>query len=160
MASMEPIIYFSSKSENYPQLSNFWIQPFVFQDVAYKNVEEAFQAQKALLFNDKEAFTRICQSKTPASAKSLGRKVQWFEKDKWMEMKRDVMYELLKAKFQQHADLKAILLGTAPSILAEATRDTYWGIGAKKGALEGNQKVWGHNHLGKLLTRLRNELQE
>ena len=60
------------------------------------------------------------------------------------------MYVALYAKFTQHSDLKKRLLGTGDRPLVEHTeRDRYWGDGG-----DGR----GENHLGKLLMKLRGEL--
>ena len=56
----------------------------------------------------------------------------------------------LRAKFEQHAELRALLLATAPAKLVEHTEnDAYWGDG-------GNGK--GKNRLGYLLMELREQL--
>ena len=60
----------------------------------------------------------------------------------------------LKAKFSQHQDLKEQLLSTGDAMLVEhTTNDKYWGDGGD----EGTDQI-GKNILGKLLVRVRNEL--
>ena len=62
----------------------------------------------------------------------------------------DVMLAALRAKYTQHADLRALLLGTGNATLVEhRARDAYWGDGP-----DGN----GANMLGQLLMRVREEL--
>ncbi len=62
------------------------------------------------------------------------------------------MYDVLKAKFTQHKELKKLLLDTEDKILVEHTEnDNYWGDG-------GDGK--GKNKLGKLLMKIRRELSE
>lgn len=69
----------------------------------------------------------------------------------WESVKDKVMLEALCAKFTQHEDLKAILLGTGDAILVEHTEnDSYWGDGG-----DGS----GKNRLGQLLMQLREELR-
>ena len=154
-----PIIYFSSQSTTYPEFSNFWAAPICVEGQTFKNAEEAFQGIKALTFHDHEAFTKIQKSKSPASAKSYGRKVKGFQESVWSAMKLDLMRNIVLAKFSQNPLLKEKLLATGDAVLAEATRDAFWGIGAgRKGALEGNQSVWGQNHLGTILMEVRAEL--
>jgi hypothetical protein len=61
------------------------------------------------------------------------------------------MLEAVRAKFTQHDDLKAILLGTGDAKLVEHTEnDSYWGDGG-----DGS----GKNRLGQLLMQLRTELR-
>ena len=68
----------------------------------------------------------------------------------WESVKEQVMRKALRAKFEQHAELRALLLATAPAKLVEHTEnDAYWGDG-------GNGK--GKNRLGYLLMELREQL--
>ena len=61
------------------------------------------------------------------------------------------MLDALRAKFTQHEELKATLLGTGDAILVEHTaNDSYWGDGG-----DGS----GKNRLGQLLMKLREELR-
>jgi ribA/ribD-fused uncharacterized protein len=69
----------------------------------------------------------------------------------WEAVKDQVMLEALRAKFTQHEDLRAILLGTGEARLVEHTaNDSYWGDGG-----DGS----GKNRLGQLLMGLREELR-
>ena len=69
----------------------------------------------------------------------------------WESVKEQVMMDALRAKFTQHDDLKAILLGTGDATLVEHTaNDSYWGDGG-----DGS----GKNRLGHLLMQLRAELR-
>jgi hypothetical protein len=69
----------------------------------------------------------------------------------WESAKDNVMREALRAKFTQHADLRALLLGTDDATLVEHTeKDDYWGDG-------GNGS--GKNRLGQLLMELREQLR-
>jgi ribA/ribD-fused uncharacterized protein len=62
------------------------------------------------------------------------------------------MSKALTAKFTQHPELKALLLGTGDARLVEHTEnDSYWGDG-------GNGR--GRNMLGQLLMQLRTKLRE
>ena len=61
------------------------------------------------------------------------------------------MLEAVRAKFTQHEDLRAILLGTGNAKLVEHTEnDSYWGDGG-----DGS----GKNRLGQILMRVRDELR-
>lgn len=68
----------------------------------------------------------------------------------WEEIKEDIMYEGLKAKFTQRKDLGQLLKSTKEKQLVEASPyDSYWGIGRNKR---------GRNRLGCLLMKLRKDL--
>lgn len=61
------------------------------------------------------------------------------------------MLTALRAKFGQHPELRLLLLDTEDATIVEHTRrDAYWGDGG-----DGSGKNW----LGRLLMRLRGELQ-
>ncbi len=65
----------------------------------------------------------------------------------WMAVRDDVMRTALMAKFTQHDDLRAVLLGTGAAVLVEHTNnDSYWGDGG-----DGS----GVNRLGLLLMEVR-----
>jgi ribA/ribD-fused uncharacterized protein len=70
----------------------------------------------------------------------------------WDNIKINVMYEVVKAKFTQHTELTKLLLDTKDAIIIEHTEnDDFWGDG-------GNGK--GKNMLGKVLMRVRDDIKE
>ena len=84
----------------------------------------------------------------PSAAKKLGRHVQL--RPDWEQIKEDIMYEVCRAKFTQHEDLKARLLSTGSAQLIEGNdwNDREWGVCNSE----------GKNKLGKILMRIREEL--
>ena len=73
----------------------------------------------------------------------------WRRSD-WEEVKEDIMFKALHAKFIQHEKLKQMLVGTKDRVLVERSPyDSYWGDG-------GNGT--GKNRLGILLMKLRDDL--
>lgn len=125
-------------------LSNFWPAEVEYDGVKYQSVEHAYQAAKTL--DPKErAWFKNC---TAGEAKKLGRKVTM--RPGWDKMKLDVMYELNSEKFMRHLDLQEKLIKTGVHELVEGNNwgDKYWG------------KVRGHgsNHLGKILMRIREQV--
>ncbi len=70
----------------------------------------------------------------------------------WESVKVAVMAAAVRAKFTQHDDLRATLLGTGDAKLVEhSENDDYWGDGG-----DGS----GKNMLGQILMRIRSELRE
>ena len=133
--------------DGYEFLSNFYEAPVTYEGLTYLNVEAAFQAQK--VFGDEERM-QFC-SLPPNKAKRRGRRVQL--RSDWEEVKVGLMYEIVKAKFEQNPDLAQRLIATGDKKLIEGNTwgDTFWGINIKTGA--------GENHLGKILMRIREELK-
>ena len=142
-------IKFYSVSEKYGEFSNFAFFPIKLKGKLWKTTEHYFQAQK---FAEKAHQEKIRKAASPMKAAQLGRSRKVRILKNWDNMRDNVMYDALKAKFTQHENLKNMLLETEDSILIEHTEnDSYWGDG-------GNGT--GKNKLGKLLMRLRNELRQ
>ncbi|TXT59147.1 MAG: hypothetical protein BAJALOKI1v1_1470002 [Promethearchaeota archaeon] len=141
--------YIKEFKDRYRYLSNFYSSPFQINNTNYKTVEHWFQSQKTT--NSREQIT-IQNAKTPALAKSLGRKSQL--RTDWEQIKLFVMKEGVRAKFSQNPRLKQLLIETGSQKLEEGNRwhDDFWGIDLKTNK--------GLNHLGKILMQLRTEFQE
>ncbi len=90
--------------------------------------------------------------------KALGRKVRNFDEGRWARERERIVLAGSLHKFRQHADLRALLLGTGERGLVEASpMDRVWGVGvgARKAAemcvgAEGREG-WGMNLLGRAL---------
>ena len=128
----------------YGFLSNMYDCPVEFNGVTYQSSEVAFQAQKCLYDSDKVKFS----SMDGVEAKKFGRKVA-IRKD-WEKVKKDIMRDIVSAKFAQHPDLAKRLIATGDKQLVEGNTwyDTYWGV------FNGR----GKNVLGKILMDVREEL--
>ena len=127
-------------------LSNFYESPIEEENITYPTVEHYFQAQKT--FNHEEKL-KIAQATKPATAKKMGRRVSL--RKNWEEVKIHVMEKGLRLKFQDPT-LRKKLLATGDEELVEGNPwgDRYWGV------CNGS----GKNKLGKLLMKIRKELQE
>lgn len=130
----------------YAFLSNFADTIIEHEDILYTSVEAAFQAAKT---TDMELRRRMARY-SPVDAKRAGRKVSL--RSDWESVKEDIMYELLKKKFQSDAfGYRTKLLHTGDAELIEGNnhKDTYWGV------CNGS----GKNRLGHLLMRVRDEIR-
>ena len=128
----------------YAFLSNFYNAPVSYNGLIYQNSEAAFQAQKEIRDEDRKKYTRM----NPSQAKLAGRQCK-LRKD-WEEIKEQTMYEIVKAKFTQNEALTRLLLATGDAYLEEGNwwHDTIWGV----------CNGVGQNKLGKILMRVREEL--
>jgi len=147
MEQGQKVIKFYRASEGYGCFSNFSRHHVFLDDQKWPTSEHYFQAQK---FAGTPHEERVRRTKTPGDAAKMGRDRGLPLRKDWENVKDEIMYEVVKAKFSQHDDLRNILLGTADATIVESTaNDSYWGDG-------GNGT--GKNQLGKTLMRVRTEL--
>ena len=86
--------------------------------------------QKAVCFHDEDIADQILKTSDVAKIKELGRQVSGYDDQIWSGIRQIVVYEGLKKKFSQNADLKDQLKSTGNAVLAEcAVKDRIWGIG-------------------------------
>lgn len=116
--------------------------------LVFPTSEHAYQAMKTF---DVDTVKLIRTAPTAAAAKRLGKKlilrVDWSEKVALHNMELVVW-----AKFTQNRDLAAKLWATGDNELVEGNtwKDEFWGK---------NAFTWeGHNHLGKILMKVRERL--
>jgi ribA/ribD-fused uncharacterized protein len=111
-------------------LSQWWPAPFAVDGTTYPSAEHWMMAGKARIFGDEETRERILAARSPAEAKKLGRLVRGFDERTWAAECFELVVEGSVAKFGQHAELLAYLLGTSKRVLVEASPvDRVWGIG-------------------------------
>lgn len=123
-------------------LSNFYIE----KDGS--TVEHEFQAAKTL---DPIERDWVMAAETPGGAKRRGRKVTL--RKNWEQIKYPTMQGLVKQKFLDDPELKALLLNTGSARLFEGNNwnDTYWGVDINTGR--------GVNALGLILMEIREQLR-
>jgi ribA/ribD-fused uncharacterized protein len=146
--SAEMVINFYSTVGEFGCFSNFSRHSIHLKGKRWPTSEHYFQAQKFVGAPDEEEIRRTAK---PMIAASMGRDRKRPLRRDWESVKEEVMLEALRAKFTQHEDLRAILLGTGDAVLVEHTaNDCYWGDGG-----DGR----GKNRLGQLLMKVRKELR-
>jgi len=141
-------IKFYRLNEPFGEFSNFSPHSIRVRGKSWPTLEHYFQAQKFAGTEHEEA---VRGAKSPMVAARMGRSRKRPLRRDWEAVKDNVMREALRAKFQQHAELKALLLSTGAARLIEHTaNDGYWGDGG-----DGT----GKNRLGQLLMELRAALR-
>ncbi len=133
-------------------LSNFYPSPLIdpeMPDLVWRTLEHWYQANKASTLED---LLWVHESESPGVAKKRGRRVEL--RSDWEEAKLDVMAMGLRLKFEPGSPLTFWLLETDPEELVEGNYwgDRYWGAVREDGDWS------GHNHLGRLLMELRDDL--
>ena len=126
--------------------SNFSIHSVEIKDFGiFPTAEAAINAYKD---PDNKDYVRKQETAfNPHVSKKLGRTCK-LRKD-WDEVKDQLMYKVLNAKFHQHTDIRESLLRTGLQPLIQHSPDMYWGDG---------RNGRGRNMLGKILVRLRNKM--
>ena len=146
-------IKFYNRGEPYYEFTNFYSCNVFIDGKVWPTTEHYFQAQK---FVGTPYLEKIRNLPSPRDAFQLSRDplVSRWRRGDWETIKDDVMLKALRLKFSDSCSvhLRDKLRSTAEKQLVEHTsNDSYWGDG-------GNGT--GQNKLGKLLMKVRNELQQ
>lgn len=147
-STQRPVVHFYSASGEYGGFSDFSRHAITLKGARWRTTEHFFQAQK---FAGTEHEEQVRMAKTPGEAARMGRDRKRPLRRDWESVKDSVMLDAVRAKFTQHDDLKAALLGTGDAKLVEHTeKDSYWGD-------DGDGS--GKNRLGQILMNVRDELR-
>ena len=143
-------IHFYNRDDPYYEFTNFYPASICLDGKTWPTSEHYFQAQK---FTGTPYVEQIRLLARPRQAFDLSRNrsVSRWRRSDWEDIKLNVMYKALLAKFTQHDELRTLLLLTRERKLIEHTpHDGFWGD-----AGDGT----GLNHLGKMLMTIRSQLQ-
>ena len=155
------IICFHNPNEENGYLSNWYPAHFTVDGIEFSSMEQFMMYQKACRFHDASVANEILGTNDVAEIKKLGREVHGYDENTWNGVRQIVVYEGLKAKFSQNAELKEKLVDTGDAILAEcAVRDQIWGIGlSMRDPNRLDRSKWkGKNLLGYALMMVREQL--
>ena len=127
-------------------LSNFPDAEVMWGGIKFPSVENAYQAAKCRDKEDMKKFLNI----SAGEAKRLGRTIPI--RPDWEEKKLQVMEMLVSQKFHNIPEYREKLIATGDEELVEGNTwgDTFWGV----------CNGIGENHLGKILMKIRKELQD
>lgn len=145
-------IYFYKVYEPYGCFSNFSPHPIHLEDQDWSTVEHYYQAHKFVGSEDEDLIPVIRSAKTPEEAAALGRDRQRKIRLDWDQVKFPIMRQAVLTKFLTHLDIQAVLLATGDQLIVEdSPTDYYCGCGQDK---------TGQNHLGKILSSVRQEIRQ
>ena len=137
-------ILFCSVEDTYGEFSNFAPYPIRLDRAQWPTSEHYFQAQK---FLDPAVREQVRRANNPDEVARLGRNRKLRLRRDWASARVGVMQRAVRAKFEQHPDLAALLLATDDAEIVEHTeRDAFWGDGG-----DGR----GQNMLGRILMDVR-----
>ena len=128
-------------------LSNFQPCTVWLDDDCYASVEHAYQAAKSFDPGYREI---VRETTRPGDVKRFAKTLAAIRPD-WDAVRVEIMEDLLRQKFR-NPELAPKLLETGDEELVEGNTwgDTFWGVCKGK----------GENNLGKLLMKIRKELQD
>ena len=149
-AQGDEIRFYRANEKPYGAFSNLFPRPVEFEGRTYATSEHAYQAGKAA----KPAVRDwILSAPTPSLAAMAAHGLYvWDVVPNWADIKFDRMRAVLRAKFEQHADLKALLISTGEARLVEAGT-----VNNAVNRLWGEVEGKGQNMLGVMLMELRSE---
>ena len=132
--------------DEYRWLSNFWPSKVTLDGVTYPSVENAYQAAKTVIKDERKFFVNC----TSGQAKRRGKEIT--QREDWPFIKIAVMRDLLIQKFRDPI-LKQKLIDTGDQRIREGNNwnDKFWGVDIKTRE--------GENNLGKIIMRVRQELR-
>lgn len=156
-------------------LSNWWTSPPILHDgLSFLSSEGVFMYEKAKGMGDEEYALKIHQADTDTSltekerfskVKKLGKKYKWNEAI-YIEKREEWMYTALTAKFRVDKAFRDVLMAEVYrglTFVEASPWDKIWGIKSRatQAILDNGESAWkGLNLLGKLLTRLRDEMMD
>ncbi|MEO0536615.1 MAG: NADAR family protein [Cyanobacteria bacterium P01_A01_bin.123] len=143
------IYFYSAREVPYGCFSNFSSHGVFLDERWWPTTEHYFQAQK-FIETAPDWANKIGDARTPKFAATMGRDRRYPIRADWEQVKDDIMHRAVLTKFQTHAEIQAILVGTGDEPIVEnAPGDYYWGCGKNGGGL---------NKLGQILEAVRTTL--
>lgn len=151
----------TSLTGKYAFLSNFYPCVVEWDHRIWASAEHVFQARKTISVWDQSP---IRHAKTAAEAKRWGQRVP-LRRD-WERAKKQIMFEVVLAKFTQNAGMRRKLLVTGQETIVEGNDwgDQFWGVTSDVSRILPcwwpEKCLYGHNYLGKTLMYVRDLLRE
>lgn len=153
MSTEREVRFYRANEKPYGAFSNLYKRPVWFEGVLYPTAEHAYQAGKA---RRPEVAEWLMNAPSPALVAMAAHGLYyWDVTPGWSKTKFARMRAVLRAKFEQHADLRALLIDTGDARLVEAAS-----VDNAVNRLWGEVNGVGENMLGRMLMELRAELRE
>ena len=115
-------VVFGGMYRNFHPLSKYYQRQLIFQK--YSSIEQAYQHQKALLFDDLDTADQLMDS----VAKRLSFKIKGFKEQVLKGKRYDILLELTKRKFIQNPNLATALLATDTKRIAESGKHRFFAV--------------------------------
>ncbi|HEV7343613.1 MAG: NADAR family protein [Sphingopyxis sp.] len=146
------IRFYRASEKPYGAFSNLYRREVVFEGETFATSEHAYQAGKP---RKKAVRDWLMAAPSPSLlAMAAHGLYYWDVAPGWSTTKFDRMRDILRAKFEQHDDLRELLLSTGDARLVESAT-----VDNEVNRLWGEVNGVGKNMLGVLLMEIREELQ-
>jgi len=150
---VDEIRFYRASEKPYGAFSNLYRREVEFEGECFATSEHAYQAGKA---RKPEVRKWLMEAPSPALlAMAAHGLYYWDVAPGWSTNKFGRMKDVLRAKFTQHDDLRALLLSTGEARLVEAAT-----VDNEVNRLWGEVNGTGKNMLGVLLMEIRDELRQ
>ena len=154
------VFFWKANEEPYGIFCQWASSPFVADGKRFPTAEHYMMYQKAMLFQDTATAAEIMRTRSPRTAKALGREVKGFSEARWKDERYNIVLQGSRLKFTQNPDIRNVLLSTKGHALCEASPfDRVWGIGYTAQNAKANAANWGENLLGKALVQIRDSFE-
>lgn len=147
----------------YSPLSNHHPSQFMVEDNTFQNMEQFLAYKRAIISDDNSAVQRALELTDPVEAKAILNSLKQDHIQEWENNRSNMAEQGLRAKFEQNKHLSDFLLSTQNLQIGEASPNKVWGVGMtleNKNILDTSKWPASGNLLGKLLMKIRNELQQ
>lgn len=152
----QAVISFTKTALPNGYLGNMSASPIVYKGEDWRTAEALFQS---LRFDDTSIREMIKQEKSPLMLKIKIKSLRsQMILDPTKEQDIENMRLVLRLKFEQHPDLRALLLSTGDALLIEDVTKRKSGNAVFWGAYLFEGEWYGENKLGELLMDLRDEI--
>jgi ribA/ribD-fused uncharacterized protein len=149
----EEIRFYRASEKPYGAFSNLFRRAIEFEGEVFPTAEHAYQAGKA---RKPEVKAWLMAAPSPSLlAMAAHGLYYWDVSEGWSKKKFDRMRGVLRVKFEQHDDLKVLLLSTGTRRLVESAT-----VDSPVNRLWGEVNGVGQNMLGVLLMEVRSELSK
>ncbi|OGG59721.1 hypothetical protein A2765_03990 [Candidatus Kaiserbacteria bacterium RIFCSPHIGHO2_01_FULL_56_24] len=144
----EDAVYFYTP--NFYSLDSFSAHTVRIWDKMFATAEHAYQWKK-FASSEPDIAQKIFEAQSPNEAKNISIAHRESRLPNWDDEKVSVMEEIVKAKYEQHADVRKVLGRTGTrQIFENSPVDDFWGLGPNGD---------GGNALGKLWMKIRIRFQ-
>jgi ribA/ribD-fused uncharacterized protein len=122
--------------------------------------EQCYFTAKADYLEDPKRKEEIMREDDPVKILHAGKRVVNNANKNWADVEQEVMLKVNREKYAQNYGVRAALMATQGTKLAEANPHcTHWGIGVSILSEEREKSpTWGKNLMGEILMKIRDEI--